>query len=190
MKNLLTIILLILCNVVITSCDTEVPAIDSTPPTYSFAISGDNFTHTFTEKDDPSTFQVNMKFNTPYNFTFISYDEGGVVNSEIVLQTEAYLRLTLATDNLSQQWQSSNRSFLTRELDWFHQNGVPKSGSFLQGTFTFIPTDDDFASFGESRSFYIRINDFGGENHNFNETFNSIPFYIASDNEVSEIINY
>lgn len=190
MKSLFKLFFIGICGFIAQSCDTKVPIVDTIPPTYTFFLDGDNFKHEFSEKDDPSTYQVNVKYNIPYQFTFVSYDKGGVVNSEIVLQTERYLNVRLSADTLSSQWQSVNRSFLTRELDWFHQNGVPKTGSFLSGSLVFLPISNDTIAVGESRSFFIRINDFGGQNHNFNQTFNSIPFYVASDNQESKIVEY
>lgn len=178
---------LIICSFFTIACETEVPEVDSKPPTYSFVIEGDDFKHEFTEKDDPSTYQVNLKFNIPYKFYFSSFDEGGIVNSEIVIQTETFLKLNIANDALSQQWKTNNRSFLKRELDWFHQSGVPVNASFIQGKMTFLSNRNK--SYRENRNFYFRINDFGGSNYQFNETFNAIPLYI-SDVDKSEVVFY
>lgn len=181
---------LIVCSLLIVACETEVPEVDSIPPTYSFIIEGDGFKHEFTEKDNPSTYQVNLKYDVPYKFYFSSFDEGGIVNSEIVLQTETFLKLNIANDTLSKQWVATNKSFLTRELDWFHQNGVPVNASFIQGTMTFISNNQQNIAYGESRNFYFRINDFGGESHQFNETFNSIPLYISDNINKSKVLYY
>ncbi len=124
------------------------------------------------------------------NFIFQVLMKGGIVNSEIVLQTETFLKLNIANDTLSQQWVATNRSFLTRESDWFHQNGVPVNASFIQGSMTFISSDQQDIAYGESRNFYFRINDFGGQGYRFNEIFNSIPLYISDNINKSEVLYY
>jgi hypothetical protein len=70
--------LLIMAGLLFQSCETEIPSTDITPPTFNFRITGDGFSRTFTQADDFSRFQLNLKTDVNYNFTYIGSDAGGL----------------------------------------------------------------------------------------------------------------
>ena len=71
-----TLVLLVL--ILVYACDVDDDAnTDESLPKFSFRISGDGFSRTFTEEDDLENIQLNLKHDADYDFTFSGGDSGG-----------------------------------------------------------------------------------------------------------------
>lgn len=60
------------------SCEVDIPDIDTEDPEFAFLIQGPGINKTYTEETDFSSFQLNLKSNATYNFTYTGSDDGGV----------------------------------------------------------------------------------------------------------------
>ena len=76
--RLLTMFLLATAVIFLPGCETEIPEVDVTDPTFTFRIQGPGINKTYDQDTDFSAFQLNLKSNAQYNFTYFGSDDGGV----------------------------------------------------------------------------------------------------------------
>lgn len=157
-KQKITFVLFFIISLAM-SCDTEIPEVDTTPPTFSFEISGDGFTHTFTQDDDFSSMQLNLRGRTEYRFTYSGADQGGVAAIQWQLGDNSQLEF-LSPEFPFDSWDIRDLSALSRMVEWFGDVSDPKTGAILSGTFRTRDLPDNTIDSG-TFSFFVR--DFGGE---------------------------
>lgn len=177
MKNLFLNILILVVSISITSCDTDIPEIDTTPPTFSFKITGDGFDRTFTEDDDFSTIQLNLKEGTSYDILLSGVDNGGVRRIQLEIPSD-YMNLQTP---INSPWQENNSGF-TKTISWNGSENNPVTANIFSGTF--IANGDQV-----STSTYVRVEDFGGKSGPpFNITEGTLTIYIAP-NQTTEVVD-
>lgn len=149
-----------------TSCETEIPEVDTTAPTFSFEISGDGFTRTFTQDDDFSSMQLNLRGRTEYRFTYSGADQGGVAAIQWQLGDSSQLEF-ITPEFPFDFWDIRNVSSLVRMVEWFGDEADPKTGAILSGTFRTRDIQDNST---DSGTFVFFVRDFGGQSGTSNST--------------------
>lgn len=166
-----------------TSCDTEIPEVDTTPPSFSFEISGDGFTHTFTQDDDFSRMQLNLRGRTEYRFTYSGADQGGVAAIQWQLGDSSQLEF-LTPEFPFDSWDIRTVSALSRMVEWFGDVSDPKTGVILSGTFR---TRDIGNNASDSALFRFFVRDFGGQSGTSNSVQGNLNILIQnSETSLSE----
>lgn len=171
--NLLFTVCILLCS----SCETDIPDTDTTPPEFGFQITGDGFDRTFTQEDDFSSIQLNLKEGASYNVILSGIDNGGVGRAQWEFPSD-YIDLQTVVES---PWSLNDNGFTTT-ISW---NGDPDN-AFTAALFsaTFI-AQGDFVGFAS----YIRIEDFGGTNGPpFNITDASLNIFIAAE-QTTEVVS-
>jgi hypothetical protein len=170
-------LLVAVCIALFISCETDIPEIDTTPPEFSFQITGDGFDRTFTQDDDFSSIQLNLKEGTSYNVLISGIDNGGVRRIQWELPLE-YLDLQTPVNT---PWQENTSGFTTT-ISWNGDPSNPLTASLYSGTF--IASGDQV-----SIATYLRVEDFGGESGPpFNVTDASLNILIAAE-QTTEVIS-
>jgi hypothetical protein len=172
MKNLIISIVLCFATCIITSCETRIPEIDSTPPTFSFEIRGDGFNRTFTQDDDFSRIQLNLKANTEYNFIFSGADQGGVSTIQWQLGGDDQIDF-IRPDFPFDSWSIRNISAISRMIQWNGDRSDPKTGAILSGRFRTGNLQND------SGSLSLFVRDFGGQLETLNSTRGNLNILIG-----------
>ena len=155
MKILYNYFLTVLLVFSIISCETDVPDIDTISPAFSFQITGDGFNRTFSQDDDLDNIQLNLKAGVSYSFILGGIDNGGVRN----IQFQHTSDYTPITTSIPSPWVVNNNG-LTSTIQFTGDITNAFTAQLLPGSFTATLTDEGIVS----DSFYIRVEDFGGEN--------------------------
>lgn len=183
MKKLIIPFALFFIICLTTSCDTDIPEVDTTPPTFSFEISGDGFTRTFTQDDDFTRMQLNLRGRTEYRFTYSGADQGGVAIIQWQLGGSDQLEF-LTPEFPFDSWDIRNISALSRMVEWFGDVSDPKTGAILSGTFRTRDIPDNSIDSGLFR-FFVR--DFGGQSGTPNSVQGNLNISIQnSETNLSE----
>jgi hypothetical protein len=164
MKAFLKYTLIALISYSITSCDTDVPDTDTIDPTFSLKITGDGFDRTFTQDDDLANLQLNLRVGVSYDFILAGVDNGGVRQIQFQYSPIA----TPINTAIPSPWTESNNGFTsTIRFNGDRNNAI--TAQVLSGTFTPMLMGETILS----ETFYIRVEDFGGES--------GPPFNITED---------
>jgi len=161
----------------IQSCETEIPPEDPTPPTFIFRITGDGFTHDFTQDSDFDNIQLNLKDGVRYNYILSAGDQGGTDRIQWFVPGNSNLAFEEA---IYSPWTIRNISPLQRLIAWRGDRSNPLTGSILSGHFT-------IRGGNIADTFRFRVVDFGGEGRRPNEVEKWLNIYIG--NHPTEIIN-
>ncbi len=175
------IFILAILTVIFTSCETDIPAVDTTPPTFAFKVSGDGFDRTFTQDDDLANIQLNLRQGDNYEMLFSSGDNGGVEYTSL-----RYDAQNIEFDNdpvfPAEPW-TQERSGLSTFIEWEGNRNNPLTGNILLGSFT--PNGENV-----STSFTLYVRDFGGDNNSSNVTSGELVVFIGDvDTEVIDLPN-
>ena len=159
------------------SCETDIPETDTTPPEFTFRITGDGFERVFNSDEDYSNIQLNLKSDAEYDFIYTGSDEGGVKLIQWQLPISDYIEFA---STLPDSWQD-NVSGLSRIIKWTGDSTNPLTGNILTGT---------FEANGElvSETFRFFVSDFGGESGDSNTVLKELNIYIGD--HTTEIIEF
>jgi len=176
MKTIVKITALLL-SIWFISCETDVPETDTISPTFQFRITGDGFDRTFTQDDDFSSIQLNLKDGATYDILFSGVDEGGVRRMQWELPNSNFdLQATVESP-----WQESNNGF-TNTISWNGDSNNPITANIFATTF--IADGDQI-----NVSTYVRVEDYGGESGPpFNITEATLNVSIAANQETGIVI--
>jgi hypothetical protein len=169
--------LVLISSLLIQSCRTEIPATDTTPPAFSLRITGDGFDHTFTEADDFSRFELNLKTGAVYNFAYAGSDAGGLK----LMQLQVPNDLIGFETPIASPWTEST-SGLSRIVSWRGDPALPVRGNLLGGTFRVIGNNSI------SFDFKFFLQDYGGLPGAVNSI--SRQLYITSGYHRTEIVYF
>lgn len=158
------------------SCETEIPITDTVDPAFNFQIIGDGFNRTFDQETDFSRFQLNLRENTAYQFTYTGTDDGGV--ELIQWQIDTADNIIIETP-INSPWTARDISPLSKMIEWRGFRNNPSTGNVLTGIFRTNRTG--FQVF----RFYVR--DFGGERGSSNTSNGTLDLSIG--NHATELIN-
>ncbi len=172
------VLLLFLLGFFFISCETEVPEVDDTPPTFSFRVTGDGFDRTFTQDDDFANLQLNLRHDADYDIIYSGADQGGVRNITLRYTTD-YIEFDDNPPFPAAPW-TQDFSGLSAFVEWEGDRSNPLTGSILTGTFR--PNGENV-----STSFSFSVTDFGGENNDANTTTGELNILIGDFN--TELIN-
>ncbi|MGC1203926.1 MAG: hypothetical protein WA839_03455 [Flavobacteriaceae bacterium] len=172
MKNLIYPLIILLLFIT-QSCETDIPRTDTTPPQFTFRITGDGFEYVFNQDEDYSNRQLNLKNGTSYNFIYTGSDEGGVKLIQWQLPISDYIEFDSA---IPDSWQD-NVSGLSRIIKWNGDPNNPLTGNILPGTFE-AKSVDDFTG----AAFRFTVSDFGGESGSSNSVSKELTIFIGDHN--------
>ncbi len=158
------------------SCETDIPETDTTTPTFSFNISGDGFNRTFTQDDDFSSIQLNLRTDTTYDFIFSGADTGGVERISWQYPHD-YIEFS---EEIPAPWETTTLTFLSSSIYWDGDPTNPTTGNILAGK---LVTNGESISI----SFSFLVKDFGGLDGSSNSIEKSMNIYI--DNQNTEVIS-
>lgn len=168
--------LIAVLSLVFASCETEIPETDTTPPTFRFEITGDGFNRAFTEDDNFTNLQLNLKSNATYDLIFSGGDQGGLRRLQMELPFDY---IDFQTD-INSPWQLTDNGFTTT-LSWNGDEDNPITGFVFTGTVV-ISGENVFSNF------YFRAEDYGGESGPpFNISEGTLTISIAD--QQTELIN-
>lgn len=142
----------LLCNLI--SCETDVSETDTIDPTFSLKIEGDGFDRTFTQDDNLENLQLNLRVGVSYDFILSGVDAGGV--RQIQFQYSP-ISTPINTPIPSSWTESSNGFSSVIRFNGDRNNAI--TAQILTGRFTPMLMGEDMLS----ETFYIRVEDFGGE---------------------------
>lgn len=170
------ITLLLIAIVLLQSCDTEIPDVDTEPPTFRFQIQGDGFDQTFDQDTDFNSFQLNLREDARYSITFSGADLGGVKHIQWQYATD-YVEFETS---IPSPW-TTRTSGLSTSINWYGNRSNPQTGMVLTAT---------IRANGENIShvFNFMVKDFGGASAMENTLFKSLNIY--SGNHNTEIIRF
>lgn len=154
MKTIFTYFYVALIAFSISSCETDVPEVDTIAPAFSFKVTGDGFDRTFTQDDDLENIQLNLRAGVSYDFLLGGIDNGGVRQ----IQFQHTPDVTPITTPIPSPWVATTNGLSTT----IRFNGDPNNAitaQLLSGTFTATLGSETIVS----DVFYIRVEDFGGE---------------------------
>jgi len=154
MKTVFTYLYVAFIAFSISSCETDVPETDTIAPAFSFKVTGDGFDRTFTQDDDLENIQLNLRAGTSYDFLLGGIDNGGVRQ----IQFQHTPDITPITTPIPTPWVTINNGLTTT----MRFNGDPNNAitaQLLSGSFTAMLMNEDLIL----DTFYIRVEDFGGE---------------------------
>lgn len=141
-------------SILLVSCDTEIPDIDSDPPNFLFRITGDGFSQDFDQDTDFESFQLNLRADTDYEFYYSVGDSGGMNRAHWQWVSDSFEFETIVAPN----WNLSS-SGISSYYTWQGDRSDPVTGAILNGTFR-TESVAQSTSIGHSFSFMVR--DFGG----------------------------
>ena len=174
-----TLVTLVL--ILVYACDVDDDAnTDESLPKFSFRISGDGFSRTFTEEDNLENIQLNLKHDADYDFIFSGGDSGGAKLIQMQYPTD-YIEFVDVPFPPAPWQQSFTSGSLSSTIYWEGDPNDPVTGNILSGTLR--PN-------GESVSIelYFRVEDYGGESGVSNVTDASLQILI--DNHDTEVITF
>lgn len=170
MKTITKLFFIALIFCCVQSCDTDVPDVDNTAPTFRLTISGDGFTRNFTQADDFDRFQLNLNSQSEYSFALITADQGGIEETSLQWCTDG---VQLASD-IPTDW-SVTTSGLSTLLVWEGDPANPLTGTACSGDFTVQAGQNELVSCPMN----VLVKDFGGESGASNTTFASLNILIG-----------
>ena len=183
MKKILKPLALCFVLCLIISCDIRIPEVDSIPPTFSFQIQGDGFSRTFTQDDDFSRIQLNLRGNTEYRFIYSGADQGGVGLIQWQLGDRSQLEF-IRPEFPFDSWFIRDVSALSRMIEWSGDREEPKTGAILSGSFRTSDIADNALDSGLFRFF---VSDFGGQSGTSNNIRGNLNIAIQnSETSLSE----
>ncbi len=157
------------------SCTVDIPDSDTTPPQFSFRITGDGFDQTFDQNTDFHSFQLNLREDAEYDFILTGSDTGGV--KEITWQyPHDYIEFV---DPISSPWTVTRTSGLSSQISWQGDFTNAITGNILTGKFK---PNGELVAF----SFDFGVKDFGGQSGTVNSFFASLNLF--SGNHNTEIV--
>lgn len=156
-------------------CDTEVPEVDETAPTYSALISGDG--KNFTVDHEHLNATINIKLNEEYTILFIPADRGGVKEARLTAPLNEAVTLINTDTKDPQVWQTQDLS-TTKVFSWTGDKDNAKTGSAFGGALT-VTADNTF-------ELKFKVDDFGGENNITNTTLGSVSIVAKESNTESD----
>ena len=156
----------------VTSCETRIPEVDTTPPTFSFEIRGDGLSHTFTQDDDFSRMQLNLRSNTEYRFTYSGADQGGVSKIQWQLGGDDQIHFTRPEFPFD-SWIIRDLPPISRMIEWTGNRSNPRTGGVITGIFR----TGNFQSNSGTWRFFIR--DFGGQSGTSNDVRGNLNILIV-----------
>ncbi len=177
MKNLIYP-LLALFLILTQSCDTEIPESDNTAPTFTFMISGDGFSRTFTQDDDFDSFILFLRDDAEYSFVYSAGDPDGVKLIQWQLPSSDVIEFT---DAIVSPWTIRDLSFLSRMIEWLGNPSSPTTGNILARSFR---TNGD----GVTTSFGFFASDYEGGSGSSNTV--SATLNISIGNHDTEVVSF
>ena len=141
--------------VIAQSCETEIHFEDTTPPEFSFQITGDGFRHVFDQDSDFSNIRLNLKQGTAYQFILSTADEGGVANTSWGIKNNFQTPVDFPTPSSWTSWYDHNGQGY-RIISWSGDRNNPLTGNILSGSFE--TTTDNVSTY-----FNFTASDFGGQ---------------------------
>ncbi len=167
-----------------TSCETRIPEVDTIPPTFSFELRGDGFNQIFTQDDDFSRMQLNLKSNTEYRFIYSGADQGGVALIRWQLGGEDQIDFTRPEFPFD-SWIIRDIPPISRMIEWSGDRSNPRTGGILTGIFRTGDVPDNTGNSGTWR-FFVR--DFGGQSGTPNSIRGNLNILIGDS--VTELIEF
>ena len=165
----------------IISCETDDSDTDETLPTFSFRITGDGFTRTFTQDDDFENLQLNLRHDVDYDFILSGGDAGGTKIIQMQYPKD-YIEFTSDEAFPLPPWELVfPSSSLSAIVQWEGDPDNPLTGSILNGT---LRPNGDLVSI----DLYFRVEDFGGASGSSNVTDGSLNTLI--DDHETEVITF
>ena len=176
MKKLIYALIALL---LIYSCVSEVPETDTSPPEFTFKITGDNFDYTFNQDDDYDNIVLNLKNGSNYEFIYTGFDDGGVEIIQWKIPPSDYIEFGSV---INSPW------FITEEpsskiIEWHGDIDNPLTGNVLLGNFEALGEDVRV-------NFYFFVRNFSGVNAS-NAVSKRLRLNIDNHNstEIVEFIN-
>lgn len=153
------------------SCEIEeIPNRDTTPPGFTFRITGDGYDRTFDQNTDFDSFQLNFKRDQTYSVTLIATDAGGVQLVQWFTGGSSYFT---PETTIAAPW--TYRTGLQSVVQWQGNRGNAYSGTIFEGNFK--------AEGGNiSALFKFYVSDFGGRNGAPNFTSKEMNVYFSDGN--------
>lgn len=180
MKKLSNPLIMIFALCIITSCDIRIPEVDTTAPTFSFQIRGDGFSKTFTQADDFSRMQLNLRANAEYRFIYSGADQGGV--GLIQWQLSGSDQIDFSTPVFPfDSWTIRDISASNRMIEWSGGRENPKTGAILSGTFRTGNLQGDIGRF----AFFVR--DFGGQSGTANSVRANLSISVGNGDDETNL---
>jgi len=160
-------------------CETDIPVTDTIAPSFSFKIMGDGFDQTFTQDDDLENIQLNLRAGVTYDFLLGGIDNGGVRQIQLQHTPDA----TPISTAIPSPWTVINNGLtVTIQLNGDSNNAL--TAHLLPGAFTATLGSETIIA----DSFYIRVEDFGGESGPFSNITEGI-LNITIANQETQLIN-
>ena len=129
-KNMLLAITMIL----VIACEADDSGTEDTAPRFSFRISGDGFSRTFTQEDALENLQLNLKHDADYDFIFSGGDAQGAMRIQMQYPTN-HIEFITQDEFPPAPWEQSFASdFLSAVLFWEGDINNPITGNILNGT--------------------------------------------------------
>jgi len=154
----------------IQSCETDIPPVDTSSPTFSFEISGDGFSQTFDQDTDFDSFQLNLRDGATYSYTLTGIDDGGVERIQWFISGSDYVTIL---DPIERPWTFRSISPLQDLVEWRGTTSNPYTGSVNIGR---LRTRGG----NIAMSFRFNVVDFGGERGPANRTYEELNIYIGN----------
>ncbi|MBQ0732779.1 hypothetical protein [Aquimarina celericrescens] len=169
-----------LALILVYACDADDDTgIDESQPRFSFRISGDGFSRTFTNDDDLENIQLNLKHDADYEFIFSGGDTGGTKLIQMQYPTD-YIEFDTTPFPPAPWEQTFPSGSLSGIIFWEGDPSNPITGNILNGT---LRPNGELVSI----TLYFRVEDFGGEARTSNVTDGSLQILI--DDHPTELIN-
>lgn len=172
--------LLFVLLIIATSCETRIPSVDTTSPTFSFEIRGDGFSKTFTQDDDFSAMQLKLKANTVFSFIYSGTDSGGLALIQWQLGGNDQIDF-IRPEFPVEAWTIREISPLNRMIEWTGDRSNPKTGGVLTGN---LRTGNLQNNLGAFRLF---ARDFGGQSGTPNRVRGDLNILIGNFDTELEI---
>jgi len=148
----------------------EIPNTDTTPPEFTFRITGDGYDRTFDQDTDFSSFQLVLKKNQTYSITLTASDAGGVQLVQWFTGGSSYFT---PETTVVRPW--TYRTGLQSVVEWVGHRGNAYSGTIFEGNFR-----AEGGNIGALFKFYVR--DFGGREGVPNFTSRQMNVYFSEGN--------
>lgn len=160
------------------SCRTEIPKMDTTPPTIRFSIVGPGVNITFNDPAEAAKKQINLQVGSIYTITCLVSDAGGVSMNRVRMGTKAPgASFGPFTDQNGAVLPEESLSIVESAFTATGDRTAPLTGLVVRGTLTV-----NVGSLG----FNIRPQgaDFGGATADFNTIQMSVNMFSAGKGEV------
>ncbi len=178
--KLVFIVLISICNYACIDRVT-IPETDTTPPTFSFKIEGDGFSRTFTQDDNFSSMQLNLRVNKVYSFVFSGDDSGGLALLQWQLGGNDIIEFD--DDFPSGEWTIRDISAFNRMIEWQGDRSNPYVGMVLTGRF--VARSGGSGTF-DTTDFGFFAMDFGGRSGTANQATGNL--YVSIGDSPTELV--